>query len=150
MTYTPIAAPGEKFYISATPTGAATLDVLGVDKISEYGPASKEIEVTTIRDTSRVYTAAPLDDYGTVTIEGNASNQDAGQQMLKTAQAAKTAYNFKHELNDAAKLGLTNNTYFSGSGMVLSYTQGAADKNGVRRFRAQIKPTGPWPETLAS
>jgi hypothetical protein len=150
MTYTPISNPGEKFYISATPTGSPTLEILGVDPVPAYGPETKEIELTTMRDVVKVFGAAALDDNGSLQIKGKRSNQDAGQQMLVAAQAAKKAYNFKHVFNDAGQLLLTNNTTVVFSAMVLSFKTDGSQAGGVKTFTATLRITGAIAETLPS
>jgi hypothetical protein len=150
MTYRPISNPGETLYISPTPTGTPTLEILGIEAMPSFGPEAKEVDVTTMRDTAKVFTAAALDDNGSLQIKGFWSNQDAGQQMLKTAQAAKTAYNFKHTLHDAAQLGLTNNTTFTFSAMVLTFKTDGSSKGGEKMFTAQLRITGAITETVAS
>jgi hypothetical protein len=150
MTYTPTSNPGEHFYISATPTGSPTLQIKGIDALPAYGPETKEIDLTTMDDTSKVFGAVALDDNGSLQLKGKASNQDAGQQMLKTAQAAKVSYNFKHLFNDAAKLGLTNNSYITFSAMVLSYKYDSSEQGGTKMFTATLRITGAVTETLPS
>ncbi len=151
MTYTPISTPGAKMYISATPTGSATLEILGIESIDRVGSKSDGQERTTMRDTAKRKGKSVLEDAGSVSISGLWSNQDAGQQMLTTARAASQSYNFKVVLNDAAQLGLTNNTTFTFAALVMSFDlQPGRTPGEDLKFTATIDVDGAVSETLPS
>ena len=151
MSYTAISTPGAKLYISSTPTGSATLEILGVKSIDRIGSQSTEQDRTTMRDTSTRKGKSVLEDNGTITVKGLWSNQDAGQQMLKTARAASASYNFKAALNDAGQLALTNDTEFTFAAYVMSFDAepGGADGSDVM-FTATLGIDGDVTETLPS
>lgn len=151
MSYTPISTPGAKIYISSTPTGSATLEILGVKSVDRIGSTSAEQDRTTMRDTVKRKGKSVLEDYGTCTVKGLWSNQDAGQQMLKTARASASPYNFKATLNDATQLGLTNDSYFSASAYVMGFDlePGGVDGSDLM-FTATLAMDSAWTETASS
>jgi hypothetical protein len=151
MTYQPISTAGAKLYISSTPTGSPTLEIKGVLKMFPVGPEAQGNDRTTMPDTSRVKGKSALSDSGKGEISGLWSNQDAGQQMLKTAQASSAAYNFKWVPNDASALGLTNNTTIAFSALVMSFKTAPAGADGKDiTFASQLDISGSITETLPS
>jgi hypothetical protein len=151
MAYTPISTAGEKLYISSTPSGSATLEILGIETLDRVGGVSESLDRTTMRDTSKRKGKAALEDAGTVSLAGLWSNQDAGQQMLKTARNSASAYNFKIELNDASALGLTNNTTLEFSAFVMGFDLTPGGNTGADlRFSSNIDIDGNVSETLPS
>lgn len=151
MSYTPISTPGATLYISATPGGSPTLEVLGVQSVDRLGTKSDPQDRTTMRDTTKVKGKSVLRDAGQISIKGLRSNQDAGQQMLKTAEAANVTYNFKAKLSDAAQLGLSNDTYFTFAALVMGFdTEPASTPGGDIMFSSSLDIGGTITEVLPS
>lgn len=151
MTYTPIATAGWKVYISATPGGSATTEILGLDQFDKVSTERKMIDRTTLRDTTRQKGLSGIQEGKQIRLQFRRSNQDAGQQLLKAAHDAGVAYNFKTTVNDTGPLGLTNPTTYTFSAFVSSFGAGPANSvDDDLMGEAQLEVNGSVTETLPS
>ncbi len=148
MAYDTTQAAGAKLYISATPTGSATTEILGITVLDpvEIGMRTP-IDITTLRDTAEQWDVSGMTKSATLRLEGFASPGDAGQALMKTARAAGTSYNFSYELND----GVTTPTKYQFAGFITKYAVDTqSGKDAVAMFRSELKITGAVTEVAST
>lgn len=139
-------APGTKVYIGTT-TAATTLtaykadtwvEIGQVETVPDHGDRSADITANPL-NVSRTLHFPGNNDAGTLALAVYDDSEDAGQQALVDAYAAKLQYNFKILLPDKiTNSGTGTGEYFSGRVMSKQRNPGSASSMRMRTFTIGI------------
>lgn len=121
---------GLAYTSGGTATPQTYTSVANVKSFNGFGGMASEIDVTNLSSTAKEFRLG-LQDFGTITLEVSVDYSDAGQNALRTAQAAGTEKTFK--LNFPNSRVATFNGYVKGAPV-----QGGVDATVEGSFEIRI------------